>query len=685
MKNKSLIVTCVTAIVALTFSVLMLLLTPKPDFAPRTDEFDVNNPVAAMSVEEIGEFARIKYANYVADEFVQPSKIYETEQLPKGELVDLTKHQTTSNKGSYQFLITYPEITDEIMRGEYTGKLHDYLDYDGKFHVTVYIPPIYSASVVYVDGEIAAKTGDIAGYDFADYDAYIDPEKSAVSDRHESTTRGIYLDLAFESGSNGFMPQIACSWLVTIHFEGNDGLYAGLRGIPLIGTYNRVNSSLNVHRLFTIIIAVAAAITIATFTVLCFLKHTVNYLPQLFVAVGILFACWTRASMVAINFAPYLWGCIGFAGLAFISLGTALSMRLKIGKFPIWIPVASVAGVNCLLYALLPLLPAATNPAIHIYRVVMGIVLCAVLLAMTVILAIKHNDRPYNTTIPVLGAVLTAITPFVQTYELLLPTSPITYLFAAAILFTMILGLKEFVHTEKRARYLETNLLNEVQRRTQNLNNIVEERDRLLRYISHDIKKPVASINRFANELITNETEETKKSQLQVIANKAAAIDKNLAELQKYAKLNFSPEQPQQYDIYYLLEKTYDELHFDCEASDIILHRNYIHLRAYFRKNTLAHVLENLIFNCIEHANCRNVYLSVQKINNSCQISVTDDGVGIEDADRMFSAYASSEDNAENLGLGLYICRELVRDMGGDLEYARENEQTVFTIKLPLA
>lgn len=687
MKRKSLLVTCLTIALPLLLSVILLLFAKQPSYAPRITDFDGENQIAATRLNEMGTQAQLRYANYTADEFVplpESGHMIEREtDLPTGKLVDLTQHQATSYRGSYQFVLSYPQMTDELTHDQYIDSMRDYLEYDGNFHVMVYVPAVYSAAVIYVDDDVVAKIGDIQNYDFTKFNPRLDAEKATLSPKHVSTTQGVYIELTFSDGANSSEP-LWDSKLITIHFEGVPNLYAGLRGLPLIGTQQAVRGYVALHRGLAVALAITAAIVIVTMTLMCILKRTLNYLPQLFVALGILLAAWSRASMLATNFTPYLWGCIGFFGLAFVTFGAACSLRVKVKKYPLWLPVAVVAGVNCIMYLIMPLLPPTATQSLHVYRLAIGMLLGVALLVLSVIYCLRNKRHPYATVIPILGAVLTEITPFVQTYDLLLPSSPVTYIFAASIVATLILSVREYVKTERRARYLEANLTSEVQRRTGNLKSMIDERDRLLRYLSHDIKKPVSSIKRFAGELMATEKDENRKRQLQVICDKVNGVEQSLLEVQKYSKLNFSPEQPHRCDVFDLLRSIYQQLLPDCAASDIILHPNDTHVQAYCREQTIVHVINNLIFNCIDHADCHNVYLSATHTANACLICVTDDGVGVENSDAMFDAYSTSGSD-DNLGLGLFICRDLMRDMGGELDYSRKDNKTVFTLTLPLA
>lgn len=105
----------------------------------------------------------------------------------------------------------------------------------------------------------------------------------------------------------------------------------------------------------------------------------------------------------------------------------------------------------------------------------------------------------------------------------------------------------------------------------------------------------------------------------------------------------------------------------------------------YSQKDILSSVIDNLVFNAIEHAKCKNIVISVVKTAVTCKLTVTDDGVGIESGRDVFLPYFSEKHDSDNLGLGLYICRQHLLMMGADLSYARENDKTVFTITLNLA
>lgn len=682
MRQKGILITTAIAVCAIVFCVVMLVCAQQPHFAPNCTDFTVDGKtIAAIRFNEIDGLSQIQYANFVPDEFVVPVAP-SAENLPRGELVELEKFMPNSAKGTYQFVVAHVNPNDDGVKENYTNGLDKFRSYDGNFHVQLFVPNVFDSAVIYVNTEIVATLGSISNYDFSEYNENYSP---SVDEKHVAKTEGVYIDIEFDGGDIEKIPTgVESGKLITIHYESAQNRLGGMRGAPLIGSAEEVQSYQEGINNFYKITLVLASLELGVFTMLCILKKSVNFLPHLGVALAGMLILISRLCLNGGTAAPFLWSAIGMASTGLMALAACVSLRIKIRKFPLWTVVAGLAGVNTLLNFVMAYMPSSTFGAWHIYRVITGIVLSALLLVQSYIYVWQNPNNIYSTVTPTIAGIFTAVLPFTSTYEMLYPTSPALYLFTIMIISIFALSVWHFFNIERTNNYLTENLSGEVLRRTENLKNIVDERDRLLRYLSHDMKKPIASIKRFACELLATETNENKKASLKVIYDKVYSVDKSLLELQKYSKLNYSPEQPQKYDVYDLLKETYNELYPDCKASDIILHRDSLHVLAYYRKITLGTVLKNLIFNSIEHANCQNVYLSAEKTNDQCVITVADDGVGVEDADKMFEAYASTGDE-ENLGLGLYICRELVRDMGGELTYTREKDQTVFSIALPLA
>ena len=86
-----------------------------------------------------------------------------------------------------------------------------------------------------------------------------------------------------------------------------------------------------------------------------------------------------------------------------------------------------------------------------------------------------------------------------------------------------------------------------------------------------------------------------------------------------------------------------------------------------YRLNVALH---HLLDNAIKFTDSGYVELSLVKKDDSMLFCVTDTGVGIreEDRERIFETFAKVDDFKEGIGLGLPICRRLIRSLGGEVE-----------------
>lgn len=112
-------------------------------------------------------------------------------------------------------------------------------------------------------------------------------------------------------------------------------------------------------------------------------------------------------------------------------------------------------------------------------------------------------------------------------------------------------------------------------------------------------------------------------------------------------------------------------------------------------RTLIRQVLSNLIKNCLIHSGCSRVTISAQgELLNTgvkrLRVTVADDGIGIpnERIESLFSAYVRGDTRADGTGLGLYVCREIIRRINGDLRYEAlpvSGGQFVIELELPLS
>lgn len=106
----------------------------------------------------------------------------------------------------------------------------------------------------------------------------------------------------------------------------------------------------------------------------------------------------------------------------------------------------------------------------------------------------------------------------------------------------------------------------------------------------------------------------------------------------------------------------------------------------------LIQVMANLLSNAIKFSPPQgNVFISLLKIDDSARISIRDQGSGIpkEFQPRMFEPFAQAKTKSarliEGTGLGLPICKKIVEQLGGKINFtSQENVGTTFYFELPI-
>jgi PAS domain S-box-containing protein len=109
-------------------------------------------------------------------------------------------------------------------------------------------------------------------------------------------------------------------------------------------------------------------------------------------------------------------------------------------------------------------------------------------------------------------------------------------------------------------------------------------------------------------------------------------------------------------------------------------------------RDKVRQVLANLVGNAIKYSpGAERIEVRLERRAGHLRASVRDEGVGIPQADqqRIFEKFyrvdAKMSHGVSGTGLGLYICRELVRRMGGSIWVeANEGRGSTFFVELPL-
>jgi signal transduction histidine kinase len=103
----------------------------------------------------------------------------------------------------------------------------------------------------------------------------------------------------------------------------------------------------------------------------------------------------------------------------------------------------------------------------------------------------------------------------------------------------------------------------------------------------------------------------------------------------------------------------------------------------------IGRLFENLIVNAIRH-NLPGLKLTISASQEGemLRCTIQDNGLGIEECDRLFELYIKGNHAkySAGIGLGLYLCRQIVIAHGGQIgAISQPNQGSTFWFTLPIA
>lgn len=145
-------------------------------------------------------------------------------------------------------------------------------------------------------------------------------------------------------------------------------------------------------------------------------------------------------------------------------------------------------------------------------------------------------------------------------------------------------------------------------------------------------------------------------------------------------------------DINLTVEFILDFLNFEAARRGITILRQLDHTLPVIRldANLLKQILLNIIMNALQAMESSGGKLMVETTlagNEDVCVIITDNGPGIPDEliDRIFERYFTTKRPDEGTGLGLFVTKNLVENMGGEIIVSsRSGGGTIFKITLPV-
>jgi signal transduction histidine kinase len=176
-------------------------------------------------------------------------------------------------------------------------------------------------------------------------------------------------------------------------------------------------------------------------------------------------------------------------------------------------------------------------------------------------------------------------------------------------------------------------------------------------------------------------------------------VDRINSEAQRLSQLtkgllNFSSHDDTvcEVDLNLTVEFILDFLNFEAARRGVIVLRHFLHSLPVILidENLLKQILLNIIMNALQAMENDGGKLLVETASagaDNVSIIVTDNGPGIpaESIDRIFDRYFTTKAPGEGTGLGLFVTKNLVDNLGGDIKVTSvSGEGTTFIVNLPI-
>lgn len=242
------------------------------------------------------------------------------------------------------------------------------------------------------------------------------------------------------------------------------------------------------------------------------------------------------------------------------------------------------------------------------------------------------------------------------------------------------------------------NLENIILERTEELQNLMAEKDAFLAVLTHDMKSPLTTIGIYAGllderpEILLERPRIT--SSLKYSQQTLLTIVNNILDIEKLNVEGGPTLEKEPFDLVMLIDAVTENLKAQGNQKDIDIAfcTQTQSIPVIADRHQIERVIQNLISNAVKYTNSGgHIDVIVNSDETHAVVDVIDDGYGIP-ADELpyifdrFRRVDKHRAKSAGTGLGLAITKALVEAHGGEISVQSEEDKgSQFTIKLPLS
>ncbi|AMR30099.1 hypothetical protein A0256_01040 [Mucilaginibacter sp. PAMC 26640] len=229
----------------------------------------------------------------------------------------------------------------------------------------------------------------------------------------------------------------------------------------------------------------------------------------------------------------------------------------------------------------------------------------------------------------------------------------------------------------------------------QELKLLQQQKDDFISIASHELKTPITSLKASLQLLdkIKGNTSSTMNAKLLGLANKSLdKVSVLIQDLLNASKVNNGQLHltKKQFSLSTMIDDCCAHLH--TEGVYTIRTEYHHEIQVIADEGRLDQVVVNFVNNAIKYASrSKEILIKIEKVNDMAKVSVIDNGPGIsaEKIPHLFERYYQADSKGSQysgLGLGLYICSEIIKKHFGEIGVDTEvGKGSAFWFTIPLA
>jgi two-component system, OmpR family, sensor histidine kinase SenX3 len=206
-----------------------------------------------------------------------------------------------------------------------------------------------------------------------------------------------------------------------------------------------------------------------------------------------------------------------------------------------------------------------------------------------------------------------------------------------------------------------------------------------------ELQAPIVAIQGNVRSLMARDesmTAEARQQLHQQVLQHSQRLDTLVDDIVLYLRLLVGPVElaPEPVNVHDVVEELKERLGEPERVTNRVPRQFVLQIDRYALGGALRHLLRNaLVYGARERA----VVVGVRRVDGTLELTVSDEGFGIPEAGRarafepFVRAVHPEEKRNSGAGLGLTVCRELVRLLGGDVELRPNAPGLSATIVLP--